>query len=142
MQAIARSVSDYFVQAGERTVTLRTVDTIIRRHAPKLKRQLFNGGSYSMVAYGMFHYKSKSGREGDWPIIALANQKNYMSLYVCAIEDGQYLAEAYKNQLGKVSVGRSCIRFKKLSDLNLDVVAEICDKIAAMQQAGREDFLL
>lgn len=65
-----------------------------------------------------------------WPIVALASQKNYISLYVCAVKDGQYLAEKYKNELGKVSVGKSCIRFKKLTDLNLKTLEKVI-KLAA-----------
>lgn len=38
------------------------------------------------------------------PIISLANQKNYISLYVCSIENSEYLAEKNKSKLGKVSV--------------------------------------
>lgn len=66
----------------------------------------------------------------DWPIVALASQKNYVSLYVCAIEDGEYLAEKYKSKLGTVSVGKSCIRFKKLEDLNLPELEQVI-KLAA-----------
>ena len=58
-------------------------------------------------------------------MISLASQKNYISLYVCSVVDGQYLAEKYKDQLGKVSVGKSCIRFKQLEDLNLDMVKKL-----------------
>ncbi len=66
----------------------------------------------------------------NWPIIALANQKNYISLYICALDKGQYLAEKHKNELGKVSMGRSCIRFKKLEDLNLKILAKVIKQAA------------
>jgi hypothetical protein len=64
--------------------------------------------------------------------VALASQKNYMSLYVCAVEDGEYLAEKYGNKLGKVSVGKSCIRFKKLEDLNLPALNKVLQKAAGL----------
>ncbi len=48
-----------------------------------------------------------------------------MSLYVCALYEGKYLAEAFKDELGKVSVRKSCIRFKKLEDLNMATVKKI-----------------
>ncbi len=66
----------------------------------------------------------------DWPVIALASQKNYISLYVCCITDGQYLAERNKKELGKVSVGKSCIRFKKLEDLNLPALKKLLKEAA------------
>jgi hypothetical protein len=58
-------------------------------------------------------------------VIALANQKNYISLYVCALDKGQYIAEKHKKELGKVSVGKSCIRFKKIEDINLPVLKKV-----------------
>lgn len=66
----------------------------------------------------------------DWPTVALASQKNYISLYVCAVEDGKYIAEKYRAKLGKVSVGKSCIRFKKLEDLSIPELKKVL-KIAA-----------
>jgi|GEM_PF-2988381 len=60
-----------------------------------------------------------------WPVISLANQKNYVSLYVCAVENGQYISEKNKQELGKVSVGKSCIRFKKTADVNLPALKKI-----------------
>jgi hypothetical protein len=71
-----------------------------------------------MLGYGSFKYLNYKKEIIDWPTVALANQKNYFSLYICALEDGKYIAEKYKDELGKVSVGKSCIRFKKLEDLD------------------------
>jgi hypothetical protein len=72
-----------------------------------------------MVGYGKFPYRNYKNEQIEWPIVALANQKQYISLYICATKDGKYLAEMHKATLGKASVGKSCIRFKKLEDLNL-----------------------
>lgn len=51
-------------------------------------------------------------------------------MYVCALEGGKYMAEKYKDTLGKVSVGKSCIRFKKLEDLHLPGLKKLL-KLAA-----------
>lgn len=70
----------------------------------------------------------------DWPTIAVASQQKYVSLYICAMEGREYIAEKYKQSLashvgktdlGKVSVGRSCIRFKKIEDLNLESLKKL-----------------
>lgn len=58
-------------------------------------------------------------------MVSLANQKQYMSLYVCALTEGKYIAETFAKELGKVSVGKSCIRFKKIEDLNLKTLATV-----------------
>jgi hypothetical protein len=60
----------------------------------------------------------------------MASQKNYVSVYVCAVIDGEYIAEKFKDKLGKVNVGKSCIRFNKIEDLNLDTFKKIV-KLAA-----------
>jgi len=71
-----------------------------------------------MLGDGAYHYKYASGREGDTAVVSLASQKNHISVYMCATEDDEYLAEKNKERLGKVSVGRSCIRF---ADLEVEV---------------------
>lgn len=93
----------------------------IKKSVPKLKAHF----AYNMLGYGSFPYLNYKKEKIDWPIIALANQKNYISIYICALDKGQYLAEKYKKELGKVSVGKSCIRFKKIEDLNLPVLKKV-----------------
>jgi hypothetical protein len=105
----------------ERRKIIETLDKIIQASSPTFKRYF----AYNMLGYGSFKYKNYKKEEIDWPIIALASQKNYISLYVCCISDGKYLAERSKEKLGKVSVGKSCIRFKKLEDLNLESLKEL-----------------
>lgn len=118
----AKSVKEYFgMLPKERREPMDFLHTFIQKTAPSLKPVF----AYNMPGYGTFKYKNYKKELIDWPIIALANQKNYMSLYVCAIDNGEYLAEKYKDELGKVSVGKSCIRFKKLDDLNLKTLKKV-----------------
>jgi hypothetical protein len=93
---------------------IAALDKLIRKIAPKLKPHICAG----MLAYGPFHYKSKSGREGEWFQIGLASNKNYISLYACGHDEKGYVAERYKKKLPKASIGKSCVRFKRLSDLD------------------------
>lgn len=142
MKVEATTIDEYFAAAAERETELREVDQVIQAAAPGLERVLAGGmGGNPMIGYGMFHYKYASGREGDWPVVALANQKNYMSVYICAVtDDGAYIAEANADRLGKVSVGRSCIRFKKLEDLNLEVLTELLSELQARVSRGEVVF--
>ncbi|MCI0566136.1 DUF1801 domain-containing protein [bacterium] len=100
--------------------------TFIQKVAPSLSPNFL----YNMPGYGSFKYKNYKKENLRWPIIALASQKNYISVYVCAVKDGDYVAEQYKDELGKVSVGKSCIRFKKLEDVNLKTLEKVI-KLAA-----------
>jgi hypothetical protein len=85
-----------------------------------------------MIGYGSYHYKYASGREGDWPVISLASRKNYISVYVCGAEGGEYVAERRKEELPKASVGKSCIRFKRVSDIDLKALESIIKEGARM----------
>ena len=83
--------------------------------------------AFGMIGYGKYHYRYASGREGDWVTVALASQKNYISVYVCSLDEtgNQYIAEKYKKALGKVSVGKSCIRLRKLADVDLKMLKKV-----------------
>lgn len=73
----------------------------------------------NIIGFGMFHYKGKSKAcEGDWMKVGMACNKASLSVYSCASNDKGMLAEQYADKLGKVEVGKSCIRFKKWEDVN------------------------
>jgi uncharacterized protein YdhG (YjbR/CyaY superfamily) len=118
----AKTAKEYFASLSkERRAPMEALDAFIKKTAPSLKPNFI----YNMPGYGSFKYKSYKKEVLDWPVISLASQKNYISLYVCAVDHGEYIAEKHKGELGKVSVGKSCIRFKKLEDLNLKALAKV-----------------
>ena len=107
--------AEYLDQLGEpRKSDIAALDAMIREVVPELDPFVHAG----MLAYGPYHYKYASGREGDWFRIGIASNKNYISLSVCAADDEGYVAERYKAALPKASIGKSCVRFKRLSDLD------------------------
>ncbi len=123
----ANNIKEYLALVPEeRKDDIITIHKFIQESAPSLKPHF----AHNMIGYGSFKYKNYKGEIVDWPTIALANQKNYISVYVCAVEDGEYIAEKYKEELGKVSVGKSCIRFNKLEKLNLPALKKIIKKAA------------
>jgi len=106
---------------ADRRDTMTTLHKAIRKAAPKLAPAMMSGmGPSPIIGYGKYHYRSSSGREGDWFLIGLCAGKNYYSLHICAADKDGYLAERNAAKLGKVKTGRSCINFKKLEDLKLD----------------------
>ena len=126
-QSDAKTVEEYINRLDEpRRSELTELDGLVRSIAPELKPTM----NYRMPGYGSFHYKYASGREGDWAVIQMASNKNYISFYVSSTDDRGYVAESYKDRLPKASIGKSCIRFKKLSDIDMDVMKEIIQKSA------------
>ena len=118
----AKTVQEYLASVPkERKELVLFLHDFIKKSAPKLKPHF----SYNMLGYGSFSYRNYKHEQIDWPTIALANQKNYISIYVCAVDHGKYIAEMHAKELGKVSVGKSCIRFKKIEDVNLPVLKKV-----------------
>ncbi len=141
MKVEAKTIDEYFAKAGEREPMLRELDELIRESAPKLDRKIFeNMGGGAAIGYGLSAYKFANGTLGEWPLIALANQKNYVAVYICAVKDGQYIPEAYKDKLGKVSIGKSCIRFNKIEKINLDGLAEVVRVAATLFAKNANEF--
>jgi hypothetical protein len=123
---------DEFLAAlpADRRDTMTTVHRAIRKAVPKLAPEIMQGMGSPLIGYGKYHYKSASGREGDWFLIGLAAGKSYYSLHICAGDKGGYLAEQNAAKLGKVKTGRSCINFRKLEDLKLDVAMALVKQAA------------
>jgi len=92
-----------------------------------------------MLGYGPFHYRYASGREGDTTLLGLASQKRYISLYVQCSNGGRYLAESYAERLPKASVGKSCVRFARLSDIDPAVLAELVTEAARLGPGDAAD---
>ena len=99
---------------GDRKRDVTALHKLIRKVAPRLEPHIRAG----MLGYGPFHYKYASGREGEWFRIGVASNKSYISLYCCAADADGYVAERFRKALPKASIGKSCVRFKRLSDLD------------------------
>lgn len=117
-----KTIKEYLATVPEdRKEAIEFLHKFIQDEAPELKSFF----AYNMLGYGKFKYTNYKKEEVDWPVVALANQKSYISIYVCALDGKNYVAEKFAKKLGKVSTGKSCIRIKKLEDLNLDAFKEV-----------------
>lgn len=76
----------------------------------------------SIVGFGEYHYRYKTGREGDWFLTGFAPRKQALSLYLmCDLShDGLDFTG-----LGKYKLGKGCLYIKRLSDINLVVLKKI-----------------
>ncbi len=118
----ATSVQEYLDSVpSDRKEMVLFLHDFIQKAAPSLQPHF----AYNMLGYGSFKYQNYKKELIDWPVVSLAKQKNYVSIYVCAVENGEYIAEKNKARLGKVSVGKSCIRFNSLDKVNLSVLKEV-----------------
>lgn len=76
----------------------------------------------TIIGFGSYHYKYASGHEGDAPIIGFSPRKAEFSLYVTAPAND---SKGLLRELGTYKMGKACIYFKKLSDLNLQVLEKL-----------------
>jgi Domain of unknown function (DU1801) len=134
-------IEEWFAAAGPREGELRAADALVVAAAPGIDRQLVPVGSGRMLGYGLMPYRPRSARETTtWPLIALAAQKRHLSLYVCAVVDGAYLAEARAERLGRVSCGKSCIRFSSLDRIDRAELTALLQDAVAATRAGANGY--
>ena len=135
------AIEAWFDAAGPRGEELRRVDALVTAAAPGIDRQPVPLGSSAMLGYGLMPYKPRSAKETTRvPLISLAAQKRHLSLYVCAVVDGQYLAESRAARLGKVSCGKSCIRFTSLDRVDTVALDQLVRDAVASTAEGRNAY--
>jgi hypothetical protein len=66
--------------------------------------------------------------------MALANQKAYIALYHQGIYADkallQWFSSAYEAlKIGKLDIGKSCIRFRKMDKIPYDLIGTLCTKM-------------
>ena len=135
-QSKAATVDEYLAELPEerRAVVTRMRD-LIRKNLPK--------GYQEEVGYGVICYVVPLSRYPDTynkqPLsyAALGAQKNYNALYLTGVYgDGaqaSWFREAFEKAGKKLDMGKSCVRFRALDDLPLDVIGEAIARVPPEQ---------
>ena len=76
----------------------------------------------SIIGFGKYHYKYKSGHEGDAPRVGFSPRKAKISLYFSldAPESDRLL-----NAFGKHTTGKACVYVNKLADIEIDILRKL-----------------
>src|SRR5436190_903973 len=130
MQSKATSVEQYLKELPpDRREAISRVREVILKNLPRGYVEMMQ---YGMIGYAVplsfypagYHTKDNT----PLPFASLASQKGYMAIYLMCIyghsELGQWFAREYKATGKKLDMGKSCIRFKNLEDLALDVIGK------------------
>ena len=135
VQSDAKTVLEYLnALPDDRRAAIEKVRKIILQNLPVGYVEEMNWG---MIAYEVplsIYPKTYNGK----PLMyaALASQKNNMAVYLCSLQKvagaEAKFAEAWKKAGLKLDMGKSCLRFKRVKDLDLALVGEA---IALMQVA-------
>lgn len=130
MQSKATTVAHYLDSLPpDRRDAIEAVRRVILEN---IDGDIEEGIQYGMLGYYVPHRIFPQGYHCDpaqpVPFAALASQKNYMSLYLMfAYSDGdseRLVREGFEKAGKKLDMGKSCIRFKRLEDLELGVIGK------------------
>lgn len=135
MTSDAKTVEEYLASMPEdRRQALSAVrDAINAKLPPGYEEGMQYGAIGWYVPHATFPPGYHCNPKEPLPFVGLANQKNHMGVYLfCLYMDETHMAwfnEAYRATGKKMDMGKSCLRFKKLEDLALNVVAESISRI-------------
>jgi hypothetical protein len=142
----ADSLKAYFDVDRERKGDLKKLDALIRKVAPQLRGHFHEGTAageagmrMKMIGYGKFRYAIKSGKTTPWPVIGVALQKNYISVYVTVTKDGVPIVSTYAGRLGEKRRGGNNFSFEAFDDLDRQVVSSLFAEVGRIFSADPEN---
>lgn len=86
----------------------------------------------SIIGFGRYRYRYNSGREGEMCRIGFSPRKGQTVLYLI---DGFKGHAELMAKLGKHKTGKSCLYVKRLSDIDLVVLEDMCRSSLAYMAA-------
>jgi hypothetical protein len=128
MKHAAKTVTEFLAELpGDRSSAIRAVRAVIQKHVPKGYAEAFTWG---MITWSVpLEIYPDTYNRHPLMYVALGSQKNYMVIHlVCAYMNPvlqKKLADGFKAAGKKLDMGKGCLRFKKLDDLPLEVIAEV-----------------
>ena len=89
----------------------------------------------SIVGFGRYHYKGKSGREGDWMLTGFSPRKQNLTLYLMGGFDAH---AALLKKLGKFTTSMGCLYIKRLDDVDKKVLKDLVQaSVKRMKQLSK-----
>lgn len=86
----------------------------------------------SIIGFGKYHYKYKSGHEGDAPLVGFSPRKAKISLYLAT---GDTQRDKLLKDFGKHTTGKACVYINKVADIDVDILmALICQSVSFLKE--------
>ena len=137
MKSKAATVSEYLQSLpDDRRRTISAVREVILSN---LDEGYEEGMQYGMIGYFVPHRIFPAGYHTNpkepLPFAALASQKNHLALYLMGVYsvDARWFREAWEKTGRKLDMGKSCVRFKRVEDVALEVVGEAIRRLPARE---------
>ena len=114
------SVADYIAARAneEQRADCKALMSIFKR----VTRQQPKMWGPSIVGYGSYRYTYESGRTGEMCLAGFAIRGRELVVYI--LPEGRE-QEALLSRLGKHKMGKSCLYFKRLSDLDETILEQL-----------------
>lgn len=134
---IQEQINEYITSHKEpKRSDLENLHQIILELMPKCKLWFLDGKndenkivSNPNIGYGIHLMKYADGKTRDFYKIGLSANTTGISVYMMGIEDKKYLTNTFGEKIGKASVTSYCIKFKKLDDINIEVLKEAIQSV-------------
>ncbi|MBL0084624.1 MAG: DUF1801 domain-containing protein [Saprospiraceae bacterium] len=140
MQSKATTVEEYLNELPEDRITaMLQLQKIIKKNLPKGFSEEMN---YGMLGYVVPHKLYPAGYHCDpklpLPFLAIASQKNFIAIYHMGIYADPKLHDWFTNayaelNIGKLDMGKSCIRFKNPAKIPFDLIGQLVSKMSPQQ---------
>lgn len=140
MQSTEITVEGYIASLpDDRKAAMEQLRSTIRQNLPAGFQEEM---SYGMIGYVVPHTLYPKGYHCNpklpLPMINLASQKNFIAVYHMGIYADQsildwFTTEYAKTGCGKLDMGKSCVRFKKMTDIPYALLGELAAKISVEQ---------
>lgn len=136
MQSKATTVEQYLAELpADRQKAMTELREVVKKNLPK---GFSEGMGYGMIGYCVPHSLYPPGYHCNpklpLPFMSIASQKNYISVYHMGVygdnDLGKWFTKEYeKLKIGKLDMGKCCIRFKKPENIPVTLIGELASKI-------------
>ena len=140
MQSTATTVDQYIAELPEeRQKVISQLRKQIKKNLPKGFKESMG---YGMMGYAVPHSMYPAGYhcnpKDPLPFMGLASQKHFVAVYSMAIYSDPKLLKWFTDEyvkagVGKLDMGKSCIRFKKLDDIPYKLIGELMEKMSVKE---------
>lgn len=148
MQSKAKTVDEYLASLpADRREVIAAVRDVVLKNLPKGYEEGMGSGA---IGYWVPHSIYPPGYHCDpkqpLPFAGLASQKNHMAIYLmCVYNDEQHATwfrEAWAKTGKKLNMGKSCVRFKKIEDVALNVIGQAIKRVPVKKFVAHYESVL
>ncbi len=136
MQSKAKTVDEYIKELPpDRQVAIKKLRAVIKKNIPKgFKEEMGYGNMGYVVPHSIYPDGYHCTPELPLPFFGIASQKNFIAVYHMGIYADKKLLDWFTNEyaktgLGKLDMGKSCMRFKKAEKIPYELIGELASKM-------------